>query len=576
MVRLFRKDFILNSSKKNEIVVEVPDRSINLFLPFAIISLGIVTIIFSWLFLGSLTVTVKADGIILPIGSVRGVSSKGEGVINEVYKKAGNDIKSGDIIMRIDNIESLASYNEKRRQYIEKYKIVSKKMVSSINKGRRFIKQAKIKLKHLNQSIIKQLNIKNNIARFDKDFTRFEKDVLNTKQKNYENLKSSYGEIVSTLKELKEKNLVSLEEIIKANEKFGDINTRTKENLLSQPRLKLDVEKRKLELNKLENEIISTQSEILELKGNIDNYRDEIEISLFELDEELKAVERDLLLSERRLWFGSYGYSPFSGRLSAINKFSGENIKLGENYGVLHLVAQRKGLMFTKFSDANQGYFDINFRGQISRISVDGDVENQIKQAFIKYMPNFVVTVRETEDIVVVELDRNSQLLSEVYISNVNLKDGDDIPRFVDVVSIGDNWRPDKIVNVAVIDNRYAADVKTGQSATTRPNYEDKLIGNKLVTKVSSIGEYGSTKLELKSLVGTEEIANVISSKIKDTAGTAVVVLDILYDDNGNPIWLDKNKNKKFKVGSLTYTSIEVGKIKPINAILKSITGIGE
>lgn len=575
MVRLFRKDFILNNSKKNEIVVEVPDRSINLFLPFAIISLGIVAIILSWLFLGSLTVTVKAEGIVLPVGSVRGVAAKGEGVINQVYKKAGDRVRSGDIIMRIDNIESLGLYKEKRRQYIEKYKIISKKMITSINKSRRFIKQSEIKLGYLNKSIIKQLKIKNNIVKFDKDFTKFEEDFLNTKQKNYESLKSSYSDIVSTLKELKEKNLVSLEEIIKANEKFGDIDTRRQEALLSQPKLKLDGEKRKLELNKLENEIIGTQSQILELKGDIDSYRDEIEISLFELDEELKSVERDLLLAEKRLWFGSNAYSPFTGKLSAINKFTGENIKLGENFAVLHLNRQKKGLMFTKFSDANVGYFDINYRGYVSRINVEGDVENQIKLAFQKYMPNLGVFVRENNGIVIVQLSSMSHLLSEVYISNINLKDGEGIPRFVDVVSIGDNWRPDKIVNVSVIDNKYAASVKKGQNAKTRPNYEDKLIGNKLITRVSSIGQYGSTNIELKSLVGTEEIAKVISNKVKDTAGT-VVVLDILYDKNNMPIWVDNNKNTKLQVGSLTYTSIEVGKIKPINAILKSITGIGE
>jgi len=186
---------------------------------------------------------VTASGEIMPKEYVD-LQSEITGVITEIYVKEGDYVKKGDILLKIDPVQTEAETRAVRMQ------------VQSAEEEARNI-QNQIEETRL-QLLITQANLKSALADLEQAKANLNRDELSYKR----------------LQQLHEENLISQQdyEQAKATFKVSSARLEAAEAMVSQLRTQLDVSK--LNIERMESNYLSAQYRVKQLQANLDRAED--------------------------------------------------------------------------------------------------------------------------------------------------------------------------------------------------------------------------------------------------------------------------------------------------------------
>ena len=247
--------------------VTTPKGWIVLFALLALIGVAI-----AWGILGSVSVTVEAQGILMKSGGILNIQHIAGGMIKEIKVKPGDVVHQGEVVARVSQIE----------------------IVNKINEGR-------IKLRELESKYVRTKQYSEEDLELQKRYLRQQElNILATIQSDKEQL-NFLGEKVKAFEDLQIKGGISKQQVVETKNQYETLKQKIADN---QNRLK-ELQLKKLEVSKSkEMERTTSDSEI-----------DEIRRSLGLLDQEL-VLKSDVV-------------SPYTGRVIEVMVNEGTMINPG-------------------------------------------------------------------------------------------------------------------------------------------------------------------------------------------------------------------------------------------------------
>ena len=365
-------------------------------------------IIIIWGYFAPLRTLAVAQGKIVATGENKPIQYLGNGVVKKIFVKNGDEVKKGDILIKIDDTQFLASFNIKAHQFSE-LKIKKDRLIAQRNN-----------LKNINFSNDYEINNKNEIEKLKKiqiSIFLSQKRLIETQKKIIRKkilaLKEQLSGIKKSIKN-KKTYINSIKEEIKELQTLYDEKLIDKVKLRNLKRKKIELQGQlsdletklastKVDINKNEEEIIKIDREFRakvldELKKTLSNIK-KLEEEIIAIKDKMKKTNIvspiDGIVDELKVY--NIGQVVRNGEvlMVIVPKNSGINIEASLSTKDIDnvMVGQKADIIFNSFNTRMTFYID----GVVTYVSADRKVDK--KGNFPYYRVDIAITKKGFEQL---------------------------------------------------------------------------------------------------------------------------------------------------------------------------------
>ncbi|MDE1461794.1 hypothetical protein [Spartinivicinus poritis] len=570
MKRIFRKKSLQHAKEKDALELRIPLRYSPFFWPFTITCLLIVFFALSWGFFARLPISIEAKGIIVAQGGVRDVLTSGAGLVKQRYLTKNRQVKAGDVIMELENVEATADFIAKRSEYrvyaeAQNYRktILKKQLERQINK---LNNQISLHESRIAEMIEIEKKFKNIIASYVSE----QHLTLKQEQKEVKSLINDHKRIVAGSEKLLQSGLTSLDAVTKRRVARRNLSKNLDE--LSVKKQYIGVEEQRLNLEQLEvaSNIKKEKNEIINIRNQIEKQKEKYQSEVKEIRKSLVKHKLELVNAEQALWLNEHVISPYDGDIIAMNKSPGSYVKSATPVALIGLTPQHSRLLFVHSEKLKQGVIKLEFNGVRRLIKITSEVnsrsylESQLKKAIKNLFKANKVEITGQENRFVIDIqNRLAKEINQLRIYQAELEDSEGLPVYAMLIPISDGWERSELVNIAFVSTGDAKKIENEAKAFIRPDFIKGLQAGRLKGKITQVSEYNSTSIELEGLIGNLELGKLVADKVKGVA----VVVKLDRDKTGLPIWNGIPPKKPLKVGTTTTSRIIIKEIAPIKLL---------
>lgn len=553
----------------------VPRRYAAFFWPLTFTIIFALAGLVSWGFLTEIPLTVKARGMILPIGGIRELTSTGAGVVASRDAVNGQQVQAGELLITLYDPNLEAEYQKATDSYLSTIKHLALQEGIALRQRDRTINEKQSLLRSAEEQYLLLQNLQLAFSASIENLIKIEQESLQDQEDTLENVLISYNKLVEGLTALKRKGYLSETKYVDRLDTYGKTLRTMSELKLRYPKAVVERNRMEQELNQLLEKDSQVKARIRSLQGSMENAREDYQIAMGELALKRLDSRQQLLDAERLLWLNTHLISPYIGKLLSVNKTIGDVIKRAENIALLDMQRQERMKMLVISPSA--------YSGTIRMRTLNGEVQAELKAAnkqalfddlfagITQLFPNLKLKMQTFDERMVLMVEQgDASLLNQLELVTFNLKTLNDLQAFCLLSTIGDSWQQDELVNIAVVRAKDAKLVEPGATALIKPDYEKTLLGSKVKATVTSISNYSVTAIEAEALIGSRELAQ----QLMGDKGGLFTILKLTTDVAGNLQWHGTPSVIPLGVGTTTETSIEVKALPPIEIIIPFIADL--
>lgn len=570
MARLFRKQFLLDLQRNDdELELVVPRRYLPVFWLMVSTVSVLLAALATWGFTARIPVHVSAQGMVLPLGGVREVVSFGQG---QIVARPGGDrrfYQAGDMLLRISHPTSAAAYDDARKKYLEEKAVLTNERISAREKYANRQKNLSIQLENVRDKISMLTTIARDFENAIANYRQAEESLLNAQQDATASLKESYDELVEGLRELREKRFTSARDLTQFEQGRTSALVSLSDIAINISRAPVELQRLLREHGEIRERIAAGLAREKELIGERREARNAYAVELSQLT--LREVEsrNTLLDAERKLWMISNLFAPYDGNLVAMKKAIGQTVAENEPVALFNMAPQRLKLMLVLSPRAVRGSLSLAWGGNKVRVSLAGGqidaFRKDLGEALSRLIPQMRFDIAGSEErIIIIPHQDDAAIPGNLRLAELKLLDSEALPAFAILLVVGDEWQSSDLTTVALLQPEDAKRVRPGHRALVKPDYESTLIGTRLEARVASVSDYVATSLEAQALIGSAEIAGIVS----DDKAAVPAVLRFERDETGDLKRRGGELDVPLSIGTTATVRIHVKTAAPITILL--------
>ncbi|MGB0893760.1 MAG: hypothetical protein ACPGUD_05080 [Parashewanella sp.] len=567
MPRLFRKSFIDEYEKQQSLAVILPERAFRFFRPITyLFSFALFTILL-WLFFAKIDVHVKAKGMILPIGGIRESISLGNGRVIKTYQYANGKIESGDPILTLTDPVAEQAYLSAKSIFKARQAEIEADERKANAKYNEQIFLYHTKIQNSQDSIARLKELKSTFELVLANYQRIGQTTDKSSKADLRKTKQLYQKYISKLKLLKSKGYSSDNTLIPIISKYNSLAQSLSTLEQAEPKLNLNITQQQQQIASLDDDIATQETELKADKNTTEQAKFELSSALAKIAFEQQQAIQKLITLEHKNWVEHHIFTEYDGKLIDTKKRVGQVVSKGETISLLSVSVQQKKKMLIISPHARKGSIHLDIDGQNKNIFFDNDTNIEVMKSIQQQLMsiNNIDSVKIKHNAVV--FNTNSKPIT---ISQYQLVNDQNIPVFASLETVGEHWKDDQLVNIAILRYQDAKLVNKGDKALIQPLYEKAIIGAKLSAKIQSISPFALTKVQSYSLVGDQDLASKI---IGDVPGE-VVILKLEKKPDGVYDWGGRTPVRPISPGVPTNAIITIDELAPIEVIIPYIARI--
>lgn len=288
MKRIFRKKSLQHAKEKDALELRIPLRYSPFFWPFTITCLLVLFTALIWGIFARLPISVEAKGIIVAQGGVRDVLASGGGLVKQRYLSSSGQVKAGDILIELENIEATADYIAKRSEYRIYAEAQNYQKTTLKKQLKREINKLNNQIKLHEARIIEMASIEKKFKNIIESYVAEQHTTLKQEQKEVKSLVKDHKRIVAGSEKLLQSGLTSLDAVTQRRTARRNVARNLDE--LAVKKQFIGVEEQRLNLEQLE-----VASSIRKEKNEITSIRNQIEKQKETYQSEVKEIRQSLL-----------------------------------------------------------------------------------------------------------------------------------------------------------------------------------------------------------------------------------------------------------------------------------------
>jgi adhesin transport system membrane fusion protein len=223
------------------------------------IILGLLVVFFIWAYFTKVNELVRGEAKVIPYGQNKIVQNFDGGIIKEIVAEEGDLVQQGDVILRIENVQSASIY-DKNVGEIDDLKLRQKRLYAEVNQIDFVIeKNDAISQKEYNLYLTnkEQFNSKIKVLEEQVQQKIKEKDEINSNVKYLQNSLSLISKEREMIKPLSEKGIVSQVEYLKLEREVNSIRDNLESAKLSLSRVSSMIKEAENRISEAKNEFIN-------------------------------------------------------------------------------------------------------------------------------------------------------------------------------------------------------------------------------------------------------------------------------------------------------------------------------
>ena len=572
MARLFRISYLKGASNElDDVAYSVPNRRMSYYwITLFVLSLGI-TVVVGWLMLARIPVTIQANGIIMPLGGIRELSSLGAGLVKEQVVETGSKFKVGDVVLKMSAPTSTAAYQQSYNMYRSSAEFVHEQLAASHEEYEKRRSQLLEQVETNNRTIARLERIKSNYATALQSKEAAIGEILASQEVASKAVEQMFSERLQHTEQLKSKNLISQQAYIDFALRRTQAISSTVNVIELREQIKIDRERAQRELSDISEKIDNQKSDLLGIEVNLDKLLSTRKQETFQANQTLIEQANELVNTERSLWLSENVMAPYDGVVVALKVRPGEQLDSGDKIGLVSLTEQSRALMLLMSPAASTGSLTLELgqsRVPLRYSSSPESFSREISKSLVELFPNqsFVVTEKGNRFIIASKDAKDIGRIDELRIADSDIRDINSVPVFASIMGIGDDWRDRELTMIAQLRKEDGRRVQQGQEVYIQPNYENSFIGGEISGRVARVGKYLTTPFETEALVGSAQLPEELSRGSRSSVFTAIIELD--RADSGDLIVKGPPLTRPLTPGVLASAKITLEARSPMGIIV--------
>ncbi len=238
------------------------------------IILGLLVVFFIWAYFTKVNELVRGEAKVIPYGQNKIVQNFDGGIIKEIVAEEGDLVQKGDVILRIENVQSASIY-DKNVGTIDELKLRQKRLYAEVNQiDFEIEKNDAISQKEYNLYLTNKEQFKSKIKVLEEQVQQKvkEKDEINSNVKYLQNSLSLISKEREMIKPLSEKGIVSQVEYLKLEREVNSIRDNLESAKLSLSRVSSMIKEAENRISEAKNEFINeAQKDYSEISSKLNS-----------------------------------------------------------------------------------------------------------------------------------------------------------------------------------------------------------------------------------------------------------------------------------------------------------------
>jgi|GEM_PF-1688015 Multidrug resistance efflux pump len=548
----------------DQLLVVVRPRAMLTFAALA----GVFVIVLGWSIFAKVPITVDGFGILLKPRSIKMIQASGGGVVTDLAVLVGEDVKAGQVIVRVEQPE----VQRQLEQQIAEYRSMS-------DFHRKAIALARSKRDSELGLVTSNLaEVEANYDALRKLQTQIRDQMADLAQLQGASVKKTL-ELLQTLRESQERQLMNVSALVEegvtsdsqrlsiqaaftdTESRISEMEVRVKQTAINQ----LEFEQQLLRLNQEVAGLAAQRQQLQIQRQKIDQ---DFDSELHTRTQAIEAMAANIRLTKERLHRQSFVRSRYNGRVLEVAASVGQVIGSATRVAILQIEAQTPFFRLELADDAGRGSFTLLYHGEpTTPLAFDASAEQL--QAALAALPSLAgrdasIQVQRTGagrgfDIYIGGAG-GAMDGGALQVRDSDLETVDGTPTFASVTELGDLVPQEDLKHLGFLSIGNGKRVIRGMEVRINPaNVERQRYGS-MVGRVTSVSAFPVTSEGLLNVIGNKE---VVESLLRQ-GGTILVEADLERTSEGRLAWTSRGPDQEITAGTTTTCRISVEQRRPI------------